>query len=221
MKVRAWQAIAWLVVVAVAPLAYGGEDDIAAARTHYRNGTRAYDLGHYVEAAAEYEAAYRAKDDPALLFNLGQAYRAAGDKVNAIRVYKSFLRRQPDSQRRDEVERRILELQKALDVESAEKPAPVIEKPAPAIVKPAPAIEKPAPISAPAAATPATTNPQTTAAANYVTASRAHRSTPVYKRWWLWTVVSVVAVGAAVGLGIGLTQSTFPSTQTNGGTFRF
>ncbi len=30
---------------------------------------------------------------------------------------------------------------------------------------------------------------------------------PVYKKWWLWTVVGVVAAGAAVGIGVGVTQS--------------
>ena len=34
----------------------------------------------FAEAAEEYEAAYQAKDDPALLFNLGQAYRLAGNR---------------------------------------------------------------------------------------------------------------------------------------------
>lgn|GEM_PF-3748502 len=30
------------------------------------------------------------------------------------------------------------------------------------------------------------------------------RVVPVYKKWWLWTVVGVVVVGAGVGLGLGL-----------------
>ena len=37
--------------------------------------------------------------------------------------------------------------------------------------------------------------------------------TPVYKKWWLWTVVGLVAVGAGVGLGVGLTQSSAPSSS--------
>jgi tetratricopeptide (TPR) repeat protein len=35
--------------------------------------------------------------------------------------------------------------------------------------------------------------------------------TPVYKKWWLWTVVGVVVAGGAVGLGVGLTVKTSPT----------
>jgi tetratricopeptide (TPR) repeat protein len=73
-----------------------GADDIAEAREHYRKGSKAYDLGHYQDAIREYEAAYTIKDDPALLFNIAQAYRLAGDYPNAIRSYKSFAGRQLD-----------------------------------------------------------------------------------------------------------------------------
>jgi hypothetical protein len=30
------------------------------------------------------------------------------------------------------------------------------------------------------------------------------RATPVYKRWWLWTVVGVAVVGIGLGVGLGL-----------------
>ena len=36
--------------------------------------------------------------------------------------------------------------------------------------------------------------------------------TPVYKKWWLWTIVGVVIAGGAVGLGVGLTQRQTPMT---------
>ncbi len=32
-------------------------------------------------------------------------------------------------------------------------------------------------------------------------------STPIYKKWWLWTIVGVVAVGAGVGAGLGVHYS--------------
>lgn len=99
-------------------------DDVGAARDHYRKGTRAYDLGHYDEAVKEYEAAYRAKDDPALLFNIAQAYRLSGDLPNAIRTYRSFLRRVPEAPNRAEVDKRIIELQKAIDEQAKAKEGP-------------------------------------------------------------------------------------------------
>jgi tetratricopeptide (TPR) repeat protein len=60
---------------------------------------------------------------------------------------------------------------------------------------------QPPAVTAPAAATAA---PQATA----VTAAPAPRKTPVYKKWWLWTIVGVAAAGLAVGLGVGLAPST-------------
>jgi tetratricopeptide (TPR) repeat protein len=85
------------------------------ARDHYLKGTRAFDLGAYEEAIAEYGAAYRIKDDPALLYNLGQANRLAGHSVEALRLYKVFLSRSSDAPNRAEVEAKIAELQKLVD----------------------------------------------------------------------------------------------------------
>src|SRR5262249_18699687 len=34
--------------------------------------------------------------------------------------------------------------------------------------------------------------------------------TPVYKKWWLWTVVGVVPVGVAVGVGVGVGTESSP-----------
>lgn len=35
-------------------------------------------------------------------------------------------------------------------------------------------------------------------------AEEREKSEPVYKKWWLWTIVGVVAAGAATGLAVGL-----------------
>jgi tetratricopeptide (TPR) repeat protein len=118
-------------------------DDRATAREHYRRGMKAYDLGHYGDAVKEFEAAYSAQDDPVLLFNLGQAYRFAGDYASAIRSYKSFLRRVPQNPHRAEVEARITELQKLLDDQNREK-----ERPPSGAIAPQPEVS-PAPIAAP------------------------------------------------------------------------
>ena len=46
-------------------------DDASDAKTHYQKATAHYAVGEYKDAAAEYEAAYKAKQDPALLYTLG------------------------------------------------------------------------------------------------------------------------------------------------------
>jgi tetratricopeptide (TPR) repeat protein len=101
-------------------------DDGSMARDHYLKGTRAYELGLYDEAIAEYMAAYKAKDDPALLFNLGQAHRLAGHAAEALRFYKTYLSKVPEAVNRADVESRIRELKELVEKQKqaqAELPA--------------------------------------------------------------------------------------------------
>jgi tetratricopeptide (TPR) repeat protein len=194
------------------PPALGDEhDDVKAARDHYRKGTRLFDLGHYKEAVEEYEEAYRAKDDPALLFNIGQAYRLAGDTENAIRVYKAYLRRVPGAPNRREVEARISELgrvqeQHRREIESAPPerafgpsvPPPVEPSPPPPRLAPPP-VEP----SAPALVAPA--------------------PRPLVKRPWFWVavgggaavVVTAVALGVALGSPAPRASATFGTVAGN------
>jgi tetratricopeptide (TPR) repeat protein len=102
-----------LAVLTLAAPARAG-DATSEAREHFRRGTTLYDLRRYREAAREYEAAYELKDEPALLFNIAQAYRLAAAYDEAIGAYRSFLRRQPRSPNRAEVEERIREMQELL-----------------------------------------------------------------------------------------------------------
>ena len=90
-------------------------DESGTARDHYIKGTRAYELGLYDEAIAEYMAAYKTKDDPALLFNLGQAHRLAGHAAEALRFYKTYLSKVPEADNRTDVESRIRELKALVD----------------------------------------------------------------------------------------------------------
>lgn len=129
------------VLFLLAALPARADDDKAAAREHTRRGARAYDLGHYRDAVTEFEAAYQAKDDPALLFNIGQAYRAAGDYANAITAYKSFIRNLPHTDRRRDIEARIAELERVLAAQaraSSGPPEGTLPAPPHAHVEPAP-----------------------------------------------------------------------------------
>jgi tetratricopeptide (TPR) repeat protein len=97
-------------------------NDAKAAKAHYEKGVVLYDLQRYEEAAAEYEAAYEAKPDPALLYNCGQAWRLAGKRDKALRAYQAYLRRMPQTPNRVEIEARIEEL-KQQDKAAEEKAA--------------------------------------------------------------------------------------------------
>jgi tetratricopeptide (TPR) repeat protein len=193
------------------------------ARTHFEEGTKAFNLGDFPRAVKEYRDAYNAKPDPVFLYNIAQAHRLNNDLSQALFFYRSFLRNMPSAPNRREVEERIKTLESQLAQQKAVATAPPNNTVAPGTTPPANAQTEPPPAEAnenkpgPTAATTtpppatATTAPSTTstpAAAVDLNASAPEpKSTPVYKKWWLWTVVGVVVVGAAVGTGVALATS--------------
>lgn len=94
-------------------------DDRTEAHKHYIKGTKAFDLGAYDEAISEYSIAYRIKDDPALLYNLGQAHRLANHPADAIHFYRMYLTKVPDAPNRDEVTTKLSELQGRIEQQHA------------------------------------------------------------------------------------------------------
>ena len=189
--------IALLSALAVVPSARA--EDVAAAREHYRKAALLYDTARYAEAAREFTLALEAKDDAALLYNIGQAHRMAGNPQEAVAAYRGYLRRVPNARNRVEVEGRIRDLQETIDKQRAgeEQERQAAEQRRLEAERRAPAAAAPA---APAQAVPM---------AEAATAPKP--STPVYKKWWLWTVVgvAVVGVGLGVGLGLGLNRDGF------------
>jgi tetratricopeptide (TPR) repeat protein len=129
-----------LTVMALLALSAGAAvgNDLDSAREHYVKGTRAYDLGLYDEAIAEYKAAYKIKDDPAFLFNLGQAYRLANHPAEALHFYKTYLGKVPEAPNRAEVEAKIAEMSRLVEEqkEPAVQPVPGEHTEAPAAATP-------------------------------------------------------------------------------------
>jgi len=149
----------------LATVASAEPSDRAQAREHFIKGTKAFDLGLYEDAVREYTAAYQAKADPALLYNIAQAHRQAGHAKEALRFYRVYLSKVPSASNRADVEAKVAELQKTVDQEEkatqapppdgAHKPSAPVEEaaPRPAETHPQPAQ---APVPAPTvAATPA------------------------------------------------------------------
>jgi len=152
----------------VAALAEPGADELARAKDHFRRGNQLYDIGKYLDAAAEYRQAFELSEKPAFLFNIAQAYRLGNNAEEAIAAYRGFLRRIPDAAQRAEVEEHIEVLSKRLEADRRAKATPA---PSLSLV-----VSRPAPV-------------------------------PVYKKWWLWTTVGIVAAGAATGIAVGITLS--------------
>jgi tetratricopeptide (TPR) repeat protein len=250
-----------LILLGSLPAWAGQKED--AARAEVAAGTAAYNLGYYDDAARHYEEAYRQVPDPALLFNVGQAYRLAGKPDRAITAYRSYLRTAPaDAANRAQVEKRIPELEKLLaEMKSAQTAPPGGTLPtAPPAVTP-PAVQSPGSVPAvppaappvetqgsalPATASPAAAEPAGPGTSDFptfgtppapspaspaaqpsadvppgadlhaATPAPASESTPVYKTWWFWTGVGVVAVASVVIAAVVLSSGSskgIPSTK--------
>ncbi len=194
MRVAVTRRGGWRFVAVLAALAFSSTalcDEVADARRAFVSGMKHFDLGEYGQALDDFKNGYRAKEDPVFLYNIAQCYRMMKQNGDAIRYYRLYLSRAPDASNRAEIEERIVKLQELVDREPQKQPA----------------TPPPAPTQPPAAL-------QSTPTTTVVATPAAPAKTPVYKKWWLWTLVGVAAVGAGVGLGVGLTRSSTPSGTT-------
>ncbi len=192
---------------------------IAKAKDHYKKGTFFYDTGEFEKAIAEYLAGYEVQSDPVFLFNVAQSHRQLGNHDKAVFFYKSFLRNSPNAPNAEMVRQRIVELEELIQKkkESLEKPPGSPEPPVSSgSVKPSPSplpsprpepSAKPAPSPSPSAApvklpdparVAAGTDPET--APGPMDSPSDGGSRPIYKKWWFWTAIGVVAVGATVAV---------------------
>jgi tetratricopeptide (TPR) repeat protein len=201
-------------------------DDRAVAREHYIKGTKAFELGLYDEAITEYMAAYKAKDDPALLFNIAQSHRLAGHAAEALRFYRVYLAKNPNTRNRDEVQEKIVELQRLVDQQkktqqmppdqvipltpqSASNAPPPVEKPAtpPPVERPPPTPEAtptPTPETPPAENPPPPQTAETppAAAATTETGPDTHPGRTKKIAGIAVAAVGVVALVSGIGLAV-------------------
>lgn len=84
--------------IELAPASEGGgeasesEVDIEGAKAEYRLASDAYALGNYEQAIGHFERAYQLSQEPALLFDLGQAYTRWYDLSNDVEHLKKARR---------------------------------------------------------------------------------------------------------------------------------
>ena len=102
-----------LALVACAPGARAADDGdtLQEAKDHYDRGMAHYELGEFAAAVDQFKAAYALSQAPGLLFNLAQASRLNKDYEQALHFYRSYLRVRPDAANRDDVDKRIAELE--------------------------------------------------------------------------------------------------------------
>jgi tetratricopeptide (TPR) repeat protein len=207
-------------VVLWAPALLADSDETEIARGHFRTGQAYYQTGRFADAAREFEEAYRFFGRAELLYNIGKSYDGAGDFVRAHSFYRRYVEAAPESSDAEGIRQRIDELSSHI------AHLTVRVKVAGATVR----LDGTAVGSTPLA-TPVELNPgvhrievardgfatwteevNVVSGGSYDLAARLvelapvplveARKTPVYKRWWLWTAVSVVLVGGAVTGGV-------------------
>jgi hypothetical protein len=134
--VRAPLALALALALGAAPVAArGGKSpakddekvspsatDTDGAREHLKKAMVDYDLGEFRRALVEFKEAYRLKNDPALLFNMGQCQRRMGHYQEAIDFYKTYLRKLPTGGSGAEAQRLIAECEQQLSKNEAAAP---------------------------------------------------------------------------------------------------
>ena len=104
--------------------------DRVAAKQAYEDALRAFNLGHWEDAVVGFEKSYTLSGDPALLFNVAQAQRQAGNVKEAIIAYKAFLREKPDTPHREMIEAKLKDLEAGAETKTA-SPKPKGSKPQP------------------------------------------------------------------------------------------
>ena len=96
-------------------------DDIEEAKEHFRKGQTHYALGEFEDAAAEFREAYRLKDAPSILYNIGQAMRLLGQYKQSLFYYKQYLSKRVDAPNRAEVEATMETLKQKIDEEEQDE----------------------------------------------------------------------------------------------------
>jgi tetratricopeptide (TPR) repeat protein len=176
--VKALVVVAALVVGT--PAVYAA-DDLQEAKQHYDRGMAHYELGEFAAAVEEFKAAYARSQAPGLLFNLAQASRLGKDYAQALHFYRTYLRVRPEAANRDDVEKRIAELE------------PIVELQRRAEAERLAAVQSP-PIAHPVATPPAATERAVVAP--------LPSGRPVKIGGLVVGAVGVALVGAGIGLGV-------------------
>jgi Tetratricopeptide repeat len=227
-KVRYRYAIVLVALLGSASAALAQAPRASSAKIQFDKGQTYFDMGQYERAIHEFEIGYRLQPLPLFLFDIANVARVAGLNDKAIEYFRKYLQAtagadEADAPERPEARRRLAEL-KSSPGAHAGKPNAAKRADVHRLVG-----EMDAALDAPPAPAPATTAepapaPAATAPALVATAPAKpeHAATPAYKKWWLWTIVGVVVVGAGVGLGVGLSQPfSYPKVPTALGSFRF
>jgi tetratricopeptide (TPR) repeat protein len=98
-------------LLAFARAAHAEDPTERTARRHYERGQKLYNLQKFEEALEQYQKAFDAHPLPGFLFNIAQCQRNLGDYDAAIFSFKRYLKLDPDTEKREQVEELIEDLE--------------------------------------------------------------------------------------------------------------
>ena len=166
-----------------------GEDPGVVSKRLYAAGIEAYNLGEFSKAANLFKQAYKTKADPVFLFNVAQSLRLDKKPGEAAVFYRSFLRNMPQAPNRAEVEQQIKDMDAAQAVIDAEAQRLADEKERK---------EEEERLRKEEEERLRREKEERDAAGNPMPGGDTPK--PVYKKWWFWTAIGAVAVGATVAV---------------------
>jgi tetratricopeptide (TPR) repeat protein len=112
-----------LLVLAIAPAVAHADDHKVEADAVYKDGEAFYAKKAYLQAAGAFERSYALDPDPAVLFNIAQAYRLAHACAQAARYYHQFVAAVPNPPERGVLDRYMADMDACAKAEaSATKP---------------------------------------------------------------------------------------------------
>jgi tetratricopeptide (TPR) repeat protein len=142
--------LALAIAVLGTPLRAEDDKRLEDARQHADKAKMHYRLGEFEQAANEYILVYRIKPIPALLYNIAQAYRQAGQYEKAKQFYRSYLSENPEPKIRAALEKAIKEIDELIAKEKKTREAKPIGMAKEPVVPPPSSPEKVAVVPAPA-----------------------------------------------------------------------
>src|SRR4051812_22558657 len=114
MRLPSMSILRYLVILlALGVAAHAYADDRGDARSHYQAGVKYYASGDYRGAIREFSAAQQLAPADLNNYNLALCYDKLGDSEPAVQYYRAFLDKQPNTDKRAEIEASISRLEAA------------------------------------------------------------------------------------------------------------
>jgi hypothetical protein len=102
-----------VILLALSFAAHAHADDRSDARAHYQAGVKFYASGDYRSAIREFSSAQQLVPADLNNYNLALCYDKLGDVEPAVQYYRAFLDKQPNTDKRAEIEASISRLEAA------------------------------------------------------------------------------------------------------------